>query len=459
MKDYTLSLLTSSTITDLSDLTSLFVGSGLADCIEFYLARLTDQGILKISTLDERPHKSPAYLLSKRGYRGGGLDPVWIKGLANRIDDLVFADELGTGKVTKRELHARRKRFIRHEKMTAIATYFPEITSADRELRDDAIKALEVAVRLADILRVPGVECVAGRHDEGCAEDSRDCHVVMSYHDYADPQPSEDVPLKVKWLVEGIRDVYAKLTADGELPGARLMLEMEPGMLFVLSRPEAVRHVLQKTADLTTSGGLKFVGMNCDIGHMLIMADHPPIDPGVVWQEILGGVGQPSEYVGNFHASWHPYCRVHLDHPPTADRRYRIPETAGEGFRCKWGVPEDLIPWLNCVLCMSEHWGDEHPANISLELEAASRDELAIIGLKSLRSALDRLDQKRKANPLWVMRTCASCPQAPRRKTPKKQLGMQQKLSSHLVYLGEQGRRARKGGGQRCPHPESYADD
>ena len=396
---YTLSLLTSSTRRPLGEIRDRFVESGLADSVELYLGRLTDRIGLSLCGPDDL-EKSPAYIISKLGYPDGKT--FVEKGIQDHATSILRS--LGSGHGIK-----------------CLTTYFPEITSADSGLREHAINALEVAVRLADKLEVPYVEFVGGRSDEECDHDytraeierhelqKADCEIVMSYQNYVTSDVEHEIPVKAEWLISGLQKVHDRLTSRPTDTTVRLLLEMEPGPLFVLSRRHTVNHILEKTAKCKAhNSDLPFVGLNCDIGHFMIMT-YNQTNPEDVWNQLFRGIGKPSDLIGNFHVSCHPYCRVHLDNPPTDDPDYRIPQTVEEGFEGQWGVPKDLLPWLNCVLCVSEHRPSGLPANLSLELEAASRDELAVVGLQSIRKAMDKLIEER--DPSVIPPTCECCPQ------------------------------------------------
>lgn len=389
----TVSLLTSSTDRSLDEIPALFteLGPDAPDSVELYVFRDCDLQDLKIKGRDD-PRASTARLV-------GGLS-------LSRLDEIA-AD------VTNR---------LDGKRIQALATYFPEITSADLDRKDDAVKALVNAVYLADKLRVSVVEMVAGRHDEECTRicNSEDCQVVLSFRDYAlEESESSDVnlPVKMNWLIEGLSEVCKRV---GDLPlqhNVQLYLEMEPGRLFVLSRPHLIRRALQASPDCylpyKDSNGKEtgltypFVSFNCDIGHCLLMMRNGENFPGGMWSEVFCGsapdIGTPPLRLRNFHISDHPFNRMHLDRPPTTEPEY----LTWNNIRADTCQPMGFIPWLNCALCVTEHG---RPANVSLELEAEIYPEAIRTGIRAVRTALQEIAAKKDENPNCACIACEGCP-------------------------------------------------
>lgn len=151
-------------------------------------------------------------------------------------------------------------------RIPALATFFPDISSRT-DKAENAGKALAEAVDLARLLGAGVVEFVLGRRVERCPyppENRRDYKC-----DYVYSSASED---KIKRVVEIIeKHVFEKLT-DKCGRTVRLAAEIEPGFSYVLND----RHAVTEYIHLIRKKGMQdCVGLNMDIGHLMILGNAP----------------------------------------------------------------------------------------------------------------------------------------------------------------------------------------
>ena len=287
----------------------------------------------------------------------------------------------------------------------AIATYFPEITSADTCLATAAMNALSNTIRLADSWDVSTVEIVCGRLAEECRRPGANCQAVI----FDAVNPVEWRQRKIEWLVEALENLYRSvLDWDSERKtDITLSLEIEPGLLFVLQEAEDAAAILRKTNHMKLAhktGPRKgesyhFVALNADLGHFLLMGQG--VQPAWLWQAIFGeeGMGSPLDRAANFHISDHPFNLVHCDCPPAMGGFNEINPQALVNFaNGEIADVEGFTPWLNCFLCIAEHRqsvGDA-PLNISLELEAENNRSRVREGLRVVQDALREISRIRK---------------------------------------------------------------
>jgi len=395
----TVSLLTSSTDKYLSDIPKLYKGwteDERPDALELYVFRECDLDDLPVFWDVKEPRSSVAEMVA-------ALKPSDISELAEHI-----------------------KERIPTMPIAALATYFPEITSVDLRRKNHAVKALANSVLLADQLGVSVVEMVAGRHDEECTHHYkyrhdkgslvvRDCDIVFSCEDHTRPESDSDnvSSMKLRWLMDGLREVHHRVKRMKLRTNVQLFLEMEPGRLFVLSRPRHIRRVLVETVRCTlptkdkwgrkTGKRYPLLSFNCDIGHCLLTTYAGENYPGNMWAELFkdkrGRIGTPATRLKNFHISDHPYNRMHIDRPPTSNPDY----ATFHSIRPNFSDPIHFAPWLNCVLCVAERG---RQTNVSLELEAEIRTEPLWEGITSVKQALREIANERAANPRWADRSC-----------------------------------------------------
>jgi hypothetical protein len=305
-------------------------------------------------------------------------------------------------------------------KPVAISTYFPEITSVDEEMSESAFKAMLNTLRFADLLGVRTCSFVAGRLAERCRY--RGCDIVL--FDGKDPESWRTQ--KIDWLIEAIGKLHAHCKGwKSRATDVRLALELEPGLQFVVSRPEHVARVLRETSDLELEqvnphpgpdGGnrtYRFCTFNCDMGHVKLFDSS--ILPGAFWKLLLDGVPSsgdrfsPLGCIAGFHLSEHPYNKLHADLPPG---RWNI--ISPEVFLADTTQDPGFVPWLSCFLCIHKHWAElwNVPMNISLELQGQTDIDKLRDSHGKLVAVLEELVSLQD-NGAWQehsQRFCSECP-------------------------------------------------
>jgi len=224
----------------------------------------------------------------------GTVEELRARTVEDRFGDTRFVDAMAEY-VGRQKMEARRMIWGQFRErvpaggfvIPAIATYFPDIASHDPRLRRRACNALKGAVRLASRLKVPVVEFVLGRLVSRCHRPpeghgrSRTLRCEYVYEANIDDKLAQVVP-----LLEEVADA-----GGGKV---RLAAEIEPGYSYLLSTRANIDAYRSYIAKRGLSGR---VGLNLDIGHMLILANTrgAGID--------LGCVGQWREDVFHAHAS------------------------------------------------------------------------------------------------------------------------------------------------------------
>lgn len=148
----------------------------------------------------------------------------------------------------------------------AITTFFPEISSKDKDVAEQAGQALAGAVELAKIVGAKVVEFVMGRRVERCAEKPSNQNDFKC--DFVYNSQSEE---RLKKAVKVIKTyVYPRIKNDDTDRCVRLAAEIEPGFSYVLNSRQAVARYIQLIKNMD-----KYVGLNLDIGHLIILANAP----------------------------------------------------------------------------------------------------------------------------------------------------------------------------------------
>ncbi len=370
MIHYQTSIITSSTPVSLQAMPTEFPG---LDTVELYIGRERDMGILGILPSHE---KSLAQVVCN-----------WNPDTIEFWHTSVY--------VTKA---------LQHIRPTAIATYFPEITSADSHLAKSAIQALSNTMRLADAWGIGPVEIVCGRLAEECRRPGIDCQAVI----FDAEDPARWRQRKIDWLVEGLHELYEDVCSwDSERKtDITLSLEIEPGLLFVLQEAQDAAAVLKATNEwklIRKTGphageSYHFVSLNADLGHFQLMGQG--VQPAWLWHAIFRDdvMGSPLDRTANFHISDHPLNLVHCDCPPSRGGFNEIrPQALASFAKGETADVEGFTPWLNCFLCIAEYRRSVGaPAlNISLELEAEHDRDRVREGLKVVQGALEDITQIR----------------------------------------------------------------
>lgn len=144
--------------------------------------------------------------------------------------------------------------------LNGFATYFPEISSPDREERRKAVKALQNIIRVAGILRrdyghdMRFVEAVAG--------------TKLSYPKPVVGKPpavhKADYEEKFRVLCESL----VTLSRSATIEGVCLSIEVEPGLLPFLSSTEYIEKLTSFLDDERKKGACGNIGINVDVSHM-----------------------------------------------------------------------------------------------------------------------------------------------------------------------------------------------
>jgi sugar phosphate isomerase/epimerase len=193
--------------------------------------------------------------------------------ISSRFSDPVFVAKFG--EYVRREMREAAK-IIHREfgvsvtpglfKVPAIATYFPEISSFIPDVAKKAGHALVGAVRLASQLKARTVEFVLGRCAERCREPPIGMEETNLLCEYVF---EEDAQQRIPAVVDVLREV---VVPEAKARGIRLAAEIEPGYSYILNSSENVQGFL---AALKKAGIDDVVGLNLDIGHLLILNQMP----------------------------------------------------------------------------------------------------------------------------------------------------------------------------------------
>lgn len=245
-------VITSSSMRDLSDFLSE-VQSLSGEDVAFDLFLLRDTDILEIER-DERLHPP----------------------LTTLIDDRPLAEILAEEDNRKIIYRWLCKQFAKAPgaRISAFATYFPDISSPYEDQRNLAVRAIVNTIRLANELHTElpetapiatsaVVELVAGSILEPCR--CAECQSEGTIFEF-------DRDEKMDWIVESLRRVIAELEnagIDAAASGIGLAFEVEPGDTYVLNDLPAINLFFEKIdQDPVLS---RVVGLNLDIAHMRIV--------------------------------------------------------------------------------------------------------------------------------------------------------------------------------------------
>jgi sugar phosphate isomerase/epimerase len=147
-------------------------------------------------------------------------------------------------------------------KVPAIATYFPEISSFDPDVAKKAGHALVGAVQLARQLKARTVEFVLGRCAERCRKPpvgKKDTNLLCEY------VFEEDALKRIPAVVGVLRGIVAPVAKAYDI---RLAAEIEPGFSYILNSVKSVQCFLDELKKAKID---EVVGLNLDIGHLLIL--------------------------------------------------------------------------------------------------------------------------------------------------------------------------------------------
>lgn len=151
-------------------------------------------------------------------------------------------------------------------KIPAIATFFPEISSNDPDKARASGLALAGAVKLAKLIGAKVVEFVMGLRVERCSKDPQNpedckCDYVYNYK----------VETRIKEALKIIKKHPYKIAKHKDPAKCiRLAAEIEPGYSYVLNNTHAVSEYIKLIKD---KGMADIVGLNLDIGHLMILAN------------------------------------------------------------------------------------------------------------------------------------------------------------------------------------------
>ena len=235
-----------------------------------------------------------------------------------------------------------------HFRFPAVATYFPEIASFDDGLRETAGQALRNAVRLADKLGARVVEFVIGRTVERC-------HCSPNGFPNGGPLRcdfvhSSEARDRIKDVVKTLRQEVCATARDHKV---KLAAEIEPGFSYVLNSSDHVNLFLN---EVQKAGIGDVVGLNLDIGHLLILSEYPDSSSPIAPETAM----RWSKYIYHAHAS------------DNIGHHYRdlVPGTLHSLGRDDEEVT--FRDWINvCALCAKENPGFSR--YIAVELEGCNR--------------------------------------------------------------------------------------
>lgn len=282
------------------------------------------------------------------------LGITWAGG-DDRISDLMADryDEVRDGFVELFRAY-RREYPSRRVRIAAAATYFPDVSCADRGRREKAVRAVVNTVRLCHHLMdqrdlgmdvVACVEVVCGSLLEPVDTSAGRQVLVKQY----------TLPAKLRYLVESLQRVCEEL-APADRPYA-LALELEPGATYVLRDLDSLRQVHKAVSRAGLAG---HVGLNLDIAHFRIA--------GVTPTALRGDGGAEPDLT-----EWIVHSHI-ADHPLQMHTR----DLAIGAFTDVERLPTDLCAYLDLLMARAAH-AARHPGgllftnSVALELEGCSR--------------------------------------------------------------------------------------
>jgi sugar phosphate isomerase/epimerase len=140
----------------------------------------------------------------------------------------------------------------------ALATFFPNVSSLNEDLRKQAVSAiintLGLAMHLKRWMPVPVVEVVCGTIVEASSDGRVDIYGVSR---------------KLDCLVRSLEEIVSGVA--NELTEFAVALELEPGEIYLLNNDTRIRQLFERCDKSSLSDLLKkHVGLNVDIAHMRI---------------------------------------------------------------------------------------------------------------------------------------------------------------------------------------------
>lgn len=193
--------------------------------------------------------------------RNGDLEDLGlISGTASRMSEIV-ADDSSFAKI-RNSLFASLKECkaaVGDFRISALATYFPDISSMNNQRRGIAVRALAntvvLASELSDWMDPAIVEFVCGTVVEPSVEKQVDVYGAER---------------KLDTLCQSLHEVID--LANSKLGGASafaLGAELEPGDTYLLNSLSRLKSFMARVED-TSKGLTRYVGLNLDIAHMRI---------------------------------------------------------------------------------------------------------------------------------------------------------------------------------------------
>jgi sugar phosphate isomerase/epimerase len=373
--------------TDKTD-TQLGTISLLTSCSRLPLKELRREFQGEISTVE-------LYVFRKPDLLDLGLDPSSSRNLVDILAEYTPDDMPNWARILKRKLGLENNEPDALRPVT-FATFLPQIASPYR--KDKAVKALKNVLALAVEMDVRCVEMVCGRVSEHCPGLPREgrkvipCEAIFYQSRKKDPGNKFDIILGA--LAE-LRDFAKTLSKP-----VAVALEVEPGPLYVLKNLEHAGDMLERTSGrewiLDKGKKYHFVGLNVDIGHMLICHEKR----ATAWQ------GIPLSRVYNFHISDNAELHfadlvpgmIHSIHPE---------------------APGSFCDWLRCFRCTCEHGNKAiFRNNVSIELEACPAPHWTEDAIRNTKYMLRELEYRSSVDPDWRYTRCDGCPMVSKSSMP-----------------------------------------
>lgn len=238
-------------------------------------------------------------------------------------------------------------------RIPALATFFPEIISFSDEYAQLAADALFNAARLAARLGATVVEIVLGRAVERCHEGPLEVDNPRIRCDYVWKSTHKE---RLDRAVDVLVDVANKMKSSEELKGIKLAAEIEPGYSFVLNNRKRVNYFVSK---LKEKGIADVVGLNLDVGHILILSHTENEDERIRPEDVQHWIPQI------FHAHVSDNVGFHF--------RDLVPGTFHHLGTKDEGIHERTFrEWIEvCLRCSVENLS--FTRHLAVELEACSR--------------------------------------------------------------------------------------
>ena len=252
-----------------------------------------------------------------------------------------------------RRTEDKRRDYLAQQRVRALASNLPNVSSPDEERRAEAVAALKKLLILADKLKAPVLEIVTGADFVSTGSQSKDFLFRVN-------TGSPAARLRCDALLSSLQELN-DFTSSLSRP-VMIALELEPGLSYFLNGWQAVEEIFNGL-DKRLRGRQCYVFLNLDIGHAHLLSQE---DPGLFHKLRLEDWRSK---IVHAHISHHHH-RAHMADLPLKPEHKEVYQ-----------------PWIDLLV---DGWYQKarNPFashTIALELEAASSDAQIETSLTCLR--------------------------------------------------------------------------